>query len=399
MLKKSSFFDFFGRREGVVFEQYLADSTEDEDYIDWNGFLLPNDYGDAEVEYRAIRKSCAIFDVSPLRKFRIRGAEAGAFLDRLVTRPASGMFPMRGVYVVFCNEDGSLKDDAILHKYADDDYLLLPSDMDHSAYFADLLQRFELEDISVVDCTHEWTGLAVQGPLSATVMQCLGFSGIEFLEPLAIRDFPFPGGSIRIARMGFTADLGYEIWLKAGQQQALEQAIQSARESLGIPIPGYGLSALQACRLEGGFIVAGWDCATQADPNPGFERSPFELGLGWLVDLDAADFVGKDALLEEKRNGSRYTLRSFTINDPRVPEDGAPLYAKVADEDMEVGIITCSSWSWDLEQMIGNASIENRYAAIKNAWMILDGDTLMVRLSCGPLRSFERSKKMPAPIA
>jgi len=399
VLKKSPFFDFFSQTEDVEFNQYLAGSLEDEDYIDWNGFLLPNDYDDAEAEYRAIRDACAIFDVSPLRKYRIQGTDAGSFLDHLVTRPPSGMPAMRGVYVVFCNEDGSLKDDAILHKYADDDYMLLPSDMDHSAYFAGLLQRYGLEDISVDDCTYDWTGLAVQGPQSATVMQNMGFSGIEFLEPLAIRDFPFHGGSIRIARMGFTADLGYEIWLKAGQQQALEQAIQSARGSLDIAIPGYGLTALQACRLEGGFIVAGWDCSTQADPNPGFERSPFELGLGWLVNLDAADFVGKDALLKEKRNGSSYTLRSFTINDPRVPEDGAPLYAKVADEDVEVGIITCSSWSWDLDKMIGNASLESRYAAIKDAWTILVGDTLSVRLSRGPLRSFERSKKVPAPIA
>ncbi len=112
MLKKSPFFDFLNRREDTDFHQYLVNSVEDADFIDWNSFPLPNDYGDAVAEYRAIRESCAMFDVSPLRKYRITGVGSGAFLDRLLTRPASRVASMRASYVVFCNEDGSLKDDA-----------------------------------------------------------------------------------------------------------------------------------------------------------------------------------------------------------------------------------------------------------------------------------------------
>jgi aminomethyltransferase len=74
-LKKAPFFDFFNRRN-IGFEQFLHDSVQDEDYIDWNQFVLPKDYGDAQEEYQAIRNSCAIFDVSPLRKYRIQGADA-----------------------------------------------------------------------------------------------------------------------------------------------------------------------------------------------------------------------------------------------------------------------------------------------------------------------------------
>ncbi len=129
-MKKSIFFDFLNRRQDVDFKRFMAESTEDEQYINWNEFLLPMDYGDAEAEYFAIRNSCAIFDVSPIRKIRVRGADAGAFFDRLLTRPVSGLPAMRATYTVFCNEDGSLKDDSILYKFADDDYLLMPSDVD-----------------------------------------------------------------------------------------------------------------------------------------------------------------------------------------------------------------------------------------------------------------------------
>jgi aminomethyltransferase len=398
MLKKSPFFDFLNRRENTDFQQYLAESIENTDFIDWNGFLLPNDYGDAVAEYRAIRESCAMFDVSPLRKYRITGAGSGAFLDRLLTRPASRAASMRGIYVVFCNEDGSLKDDAILHKYSEDDYLLLPSDMDHSAYFEKLLIRFEIQDVTITDCTHSWTGFALQGPLSTTVMSHMGFEGIEHLEPFEIRDFPLAGGMVRTARVGFTADLGYECWFQPELRSAIEQCFISVRESLNLDIPGYGLTALQACRLEGGFIVAGWDCSTEADPQPGFERTPFELGLDWLVNLDAMDFIGKEALLEQQQSGCRFTLASFEMDGPCKPADGAVLFAQVDGQAQPVGSINCSAWSETLGKMIGNASMESRHTDIESAWTKLDGKVIPVTLSSPPLLKFERARQVPAPI-
>jgi aminomethyltransferase len=398
-VKKSPFFETLNFQSRIDFEQFLLDSAQDEHFISWNEYVLPLDYGDAESEYQAIRNNCAIFDVSPLRKYRIQGKDSGAFLDFLVTRPVSQAPVMRGIYVVFCNEDGSLKDDAILHKYSDEDYLLLPSDMDHSKHFEMLVSKLGLEEVTIQDCSDSLVGMAIQGPMSAQVLEQMGFAGIEQIKPMEVAEFPLSGGTIRIARMGFTADLGYECWMQPELGEAFEQCIRSARDLTGLTIPGYGLSALQACRLEGGFIVAGWDCATEADPNPGFERSPFELGLGWLVDLASEDFFGRDVLLEEHQSGSRFSLRSFQINDPRSPEDGAGLFVTEGGEKKAVGLITCSSWSWDLGTMIGNASIEQDYSEEKEVWTWLEGDSVKVELSRGPLRSFARSKQVPAPLA
>ena len=81
----------------------MATSVADEHYINWNEFLLPSDYGDAAAEYAAIRNSCALFDVSPIRKIRVQGNGAGAFFDRLLTRPVSQLAGMRAAYTIFCN--------------------------------------------------------------------------------------------------------------------------------------------------------------------------------------------------------------------------------------------------------------------------------------------------------
>ena len=397
MLKKSVFFDFLNRRTDTDFSHFMATSSEDEQYINWNEFVLPHDYGDAETEYHAIRNSCAIFDVSPIRKIRVRGDNAGAFFDRLLTRPVSELPAMRATYAVFCNEDGSLKDDAILYKFATDDYLLMPSDVDHSPYFDSLCRRFDIDSVSFTECTDAWAGVALQGPLSATVMRNMGFEGIEQLEPFKVRDYEIDGCAMRVSRMGFTADLGYECWFKTGLAETVMHSIRTARSTLSIALPGYGLSALQACRLEGGFIVAGWDCATEVDPQLGFERSPFELGLGWLVDLDAADFVGRDALRRQKEMGHPFTLRSFEIDQSSAPDDGASVYAG-ADDTESAGIVTCSSWSWGMNKTIGNASIKSEYAELTQAWVEIGGKRVEARLSRGPLLILERRSQVPAPL-
>jgi aminomethyltransferase len=398
MLRKSTFFDFLNRRDESDFESFVAESIEDEHYINWNQFVLPHDYGDAELEYRAIRNNCAIFDVSPLRKIQVRGLGAGAFLDRLLTRPVSDLPAMRATYTVFCNEDGSLKDDAILYRYANDDYLLMPSDIDHSPYFESVCRKLGLGDVTFTECTDLWSGLAIQGPRSASVLQNMGFDDVDQLRPFEVRDYELSASTIRISRMGFTADLGYECWFEPGLADAFMRGIESARSSTGIALPGYGLDALQVCRLEGGFIVAGWDFATELEPQPGFERSPYELGLGWLVNLDSADFVGRDALLKQKKGGYRFTLRCFEIDKNSQPDDGAEIYTSVDGQDVSIGTVNCSSWSWGLEKMIGNASIKSEHAEQEDAWVLLNGERCELKLSQGPLINLERRNQVPAPV-
>ncbi len=398
MLKKSVFFDFLNRRDGVDFETFMAESVENEHYINWNEFLLPHDYGDAEIEYFAIRNSCAIFDVSPIRKIRVRGSGAGNFFDHLVTRPVSDLPSMRATYVVFCAEDGSLKDDAILYKFADDDYLLMPSDVDHSPYFESLCRQLEISGVAFEECTDTWAGLAIQGPKSASALLTRDFADVEQIEPFEMRDYTLNGSPIKISRMGFTADLGYECWFEPHLADAFKQLIQSTRSAMDIELPGYSPDALEVCRLEGGFIVAGWDCATELDPQSGFERSPVELGLGWLVNLDAADFVGRNALLEQKKMGHRFTLRHFEFGENNKPDDGAEIYTDLDGNDVPIGTVNCSSWSFGLNKTIGNASIKSKYAKVETAWILLDGKRLAMKLSGGPFINLERRYQVPAPL-
>ena len=136
-LDSSPFFELLNRQSPEERARLYTTEQFEETYIDWNGMLLPMHQGDAEAEYLAIRQTCGAFDVSPLRQLRFIGPDAAALLDHTLTRPASSLAPGKGTYVVFCEADGTLRDDALLHRVADDEFLLMPSDMDHRPWFAD----------------------------------------------------------------------------------------------------------------------------------------------------------------------------------------------------------------------------------------------------------------------
>jgi glycine cleavage system T protein (aminomethyltransferase) len=398
MPKKPPFFDFLNRRTEADYDFLLSNGHEEEDYINWNDFLLPTHFGDWQYEYHAIRNSCALFDVSPLRKIRIQGSEACLLLDRLLTRPVSGLATMRASYAIFCNQDASLKDDIVLYKLADDDYLIMPSDIDHTPYFIELCTQFGYTEIEFTECTQDWVGLAIQGPQSASVMLAMGVSGIENLRPFEIRNFEVDGAQYMIARMGFTADLGYECWMAPAEAKAFTSKLTNVRRELSIDLPGYALAALEACRLEGGFVVAGWDFSTELDPSPGFERSPYELGLGWLVNIDAGDFVGRTALAAQLQQGFQYTFRQFTIaQNVELPESSA-VFSLVDGIETTIGSVNCASYSPGLEQTIGNASLLSEFKELTEGWIIIGERRIAIELVSEALINRSYRNQVPAPL-
>lgn len=399
-MKKSVFFDFLNRSSDKTFDALLSFGEEGKDYIIWNEFLLPQSYGDAEREYHAIRKECAVFDVSPIRKIRISGTAANQLLDYVLTRSVSSSEEMTAIYVTYCNSDGTLKDDSILYKFSNEDYLLMPSDIDHSDYLElcrDIL-GISKNDLRITECTDLWRGLAIQGPKSALVVNTLFEEDFSDLSPFEVREVSQFGIDAKVARVGFTADLGYEVWFDSNSTLAIQDRLEKARETLGLDIPGYGLAALEVCRLEGAFIVAGWDFSTEADPIPGFERSPFEVGLNWLVDLKKNDFVGKKSLLSQQANGNRFVLRQFELDRHLHLADGSPIYNVSGATKIEIGIINCSTWSWGLQKTIGNVSLKEKYQDVVSAVVDIHQDSYPLILRRGPFFNLPQRNATPAPL-
>ena len=393
--KKSVFYDFLTRYSGDDFDSYMAAAVADEDYLNWNGYTLRYVFEDEEKEYRAVREGCALFDATPANKYRIRGKDAGPLLDYLTTRAMSALPPMRATYAIWCNPDGMLNDDAMLLKLADDDFLLFAAEVDHTDYLAELADRFA--DVSVVDESAQWAGLAVQGARSCAALAAFGFDGVEELRPYGIADFELAGARVIVARVGFTGDLGYEIWFDRSSCPAIEDAFVAAEKQLELQISGYGLTTIQLCRMESGMIVPGWDTA-QTFQDPEFERSPFELGLAWNVDLErAGDFVGKAALLAERAHGSRFAMKGFEVDDECELLDGTELFATIDGSPVQVGTLPSVSWSHDAGRWIGLCSLRTEYADVTDCFVTLDEEQHACRIAGLPFVTFDRRRQVPAP--
>jgi aminomethyltransferase len=354
-------------------------------------------YGDGESEYRAVRSACALFDASPVKKYKISGADAGAFLDAVMTRQMSRQKSLRVNYAVLCNDDGMLLDDGLLYKFSDDNYLLMVSEIDHDEHFANASNRFD--ELNIDEITPAWSGLAFQGPKSCEILHSIGFSSIENLKPFEIKKFAFDSGNVTVARVGFTADLGYEVWFEPELNRVVEQAIRKAEVALSTKIDGYGLKALNALRLEGGFIVPGWDTAQTFEDND-YERTPAELGISWTVDLDRKDdFIGKAALLKEKERGPRFKTIGVTIDQECDLAEGMELYTVIDGKVLQAGTCPSVAWSYGLKRWLGIASIQSDFFRSDLTYhMQIEGEQIACRLVKLPFVKYDRYRRVPAPV-
>jgi len=396
-IQKSIFFDFLNRYSDDTFESFIAEAREDTDYINWHNYCVPMDYGDTEKEYKAVRGSCALFDASPVKKYRISGLDSGKLLDRVMTRRKSLQKSMQVSYAVFCNDDGMLLDDGLLYKFSDDNYLLMISEIDHDDHF--MKASLGLDQLKIEEVTPSLSGLALQGPKSCTVLKSMGMTSIENLKPFEIKNYPAENGEITIARVGFTSDLGYELWFKPELRKSVENMICQAETALDMRISGYGLNALNAFRLEGGFIVPGWDTA-QTFENNDHERTPSELGIAWTVDYNREDdFVGKKALLKEKKYGPRFNTVGFTMEHKQKPVDGTKLYTTIDGTAVEAGSFPVIAWSYELNCWLGLASVKADYPENEHDFYIIkDGDHVSCNQSSLPFVNFSRYRQTPAPL-
>jgi len=199
-------------------------------------------------------------------------------------------------------------------------------------------------------------------------------------------------------RVGFTGDLGYEIWFSPDAIEAVEKALNKAEKALDLQIPGYGLTAVQICRIEAGMIVPGWDTIgefTDLDK----ERTPYELTLGWNVKLDREEeFVGKTALTLEKATGPRFRMKGITINQHCSVEEGQELYANINGKRVTVGTLPSLIWNADKSQWIGFVSLKIDHAEVDNTY-IIDNDTeVNCHISKLPFINLQHRVQVPAMV-
>ena len=295
-----------------------------DDWMDLFGYWAPSVVTDTLEEYRACREAAALMDFTMLRKVDIDGPGAQAFVNTIVTRDVSRLEPGQIAYGALCDAHGKMVDDCtVMVRSADRIRFCGANDRDH-----EIFREQAPAGIVVREFTDEMPHLCLQGPLSRRLLQPLAsqdLSNASFPYYTFREDVEIGGIPVFMTRLGYTAELGYELWVERDRALDLWDALVEALTPQGMKV--IGMVALDLFRIEGGFIIGG----VEYDPTV----SPYECGLGWSVALDKGDFQGREQLLRDKE-ATTMRLTSVTLERGGDAASGAPLFV----DGEEVGLVT-----------------------------------------------------------
>jgi len=322
----------------------------------YNHMYAPSHFGDPEREYRALIEDVVIWDVACERQVELSGPDAEALTRYLTTRDISGTATGQGRYVPICDHDGTLINDPVLQKLADDCFWLSIADSD-ILFWARAIAAERSMDVRVSE--PDASPLGVQGPRAEDVVADLFGEWVRELKYFWFRETDLEGIPILLARSGWSKQGGFELYLRdASRGTELYDRVKAA----GVP---YGIIAgapNDVERVESGLVSYGADAR--------YGANPFELGLGAFVDLDRADdFVGKAALTRLVNAGIKRRRVGFVIGGERI--DGISDWHDVSLGGEVVGTITEAVYSPRLER---NIAVGMLSTAFDDATMDLETD-------------------------
>ena len=352
-----------GRLRTPFYERMVELDTLN-NWHEWKGYSTPDALYCPETEYFAIRNATAVFDLTPMTKYRIKGPDALAYLNRLVTRDMAKIKPGRVAYAVWCDDLGQVLDDGTIFHLREGEYRLCSQERHYDWLITSALGF----DVSITEETAEIAGLAVQGPTSYSVLTKMGLDGLGELKPFGLMHFDFDGAELMVSRTGFTGDLGYELWIEPGKAGLLWDDLFRAGKLYGIR--AIGVHALEMARVEAGYLAAFQDFLP-AKPTVRTDRtrSPLELGLEWLVDFKKPNFNGRRALAEEKRRGSTWRLVKLDIEGNKAAHNSY-IFAKSKNNRKEIGFVTSAVWSPVTKQNVALGTVNMPHGAVgSDVWI------------------------------
>ncbi|MBV9009814.1 MAG: glycine cleavage system aminomethyltransferase GcvT [Verrucomicrobia bacterium] len=330
--------------------------------VPFAGWLMPVQYTSLVAEHQAVRNALGIFDISHMGQFIVSGERAASWLNEMLTNNVARLEVRQGQYTFLLNERGGIIDDLILYRIGDTEFLLVVNaakiEEDWRWLKAHVRQASNgtpSEERNLETCatlknrSAEFGAAAIQGPRALGFFRAWIGGDKEPPSRNFIADFPMAGGTISIARTGYTGEDGFEVFFPAEIAGEVWRSALSVGAQFGMK--PCGLGARDTLRLEMCYPLNGSDLSP--------ERNPLEAGLGLFVDLSKSRFAGREALLASKANGARERLIAFKMDGKGPPP--RPHYA-VLNNGERVGEITSGTLSPSLNIGIGMAYVSAEYA-------------------------------------
>ena len=330
-----------------LYEQHVARGGK---IVDFGGWALPVQYQGIAQEHRAVRTAAGLFDVSHMGEIRVTGADAAAFIQRMVTNDIAPADTGRAIYSPMCEDNGGVVDDLLIYKYSDTEFLLVVNAVNTDKDAAWLNEHVS-GNVIVENVSDDFAQLAIQGPTAETILQKLTDEPLGEITFFRFKpDVKLGGISAMVSRSGYTGDDGFEIYLRCADAPKLWNSLLDAGRDDGlVPV---GLGARDTLRLEAALPLYGQEISA--------DISPLAAGLGRFVKMDKGDFIGREALLAQKADGPARLLAGFELMAPGIPRS----HYEVEAGGKTIGFVTSGSVSPSLGKSIGLALADAAFAKV-----------------------------------
>lgn len=310
--------------------------------VPFAGFEMPVQYDGLVAEHTRTRTQVGLFDVSHMGEVRVTGPEALDVVNRLITNDLNRISDGRALYTCLCAEDGTIVDDLIVYRISPQEIFICVNAGNRAGDFAHM-QAHARGEATLTDEGDAWGQIAVQGPNAPELLGRVFGADVGAQKPFRIRTAELGGTPVMVASTGYTGEPGGEVYAPASATAAVWEALEAAGQDLGVgPV---GLGARDTLRLEMGYCLYGNDIDRTT--------TPLEAGLGWVVRLDKADFVGRSALVAQSEAGVPRKLVGVEVTERGIPRHGYP----VLHEGAVVGTVTSGTSSPTTGRAVGLALV------------------------------------------
>ncbi|MDA8218874.1 MAG: glycine cleavage system aminomethyltransferase GcvT [Dehalococcoidales bacterium] len=323
--------------------------------IDFAGWQMPVQYTSIIEEHQKVRQAAGIFDISHMGRIYVSGKGAASLLQLALTNDVLSLAVGQSHYSLLCNPQGGIKDDVLVYRLAESEYLLVTNASNREKVLAWLgalkderVRHNGFGETRWADRTLETAMIAVQGPASPEVLQPLTNANLAGLKYYRSEEGSFGAETGLISRTGYTGEDGFEVILPA--EAGIRLWEQLAAEARAGKAALAGLGARDTLRLEAGLPLYGHELDESVNP--------YEVGLGRFVRPDKGAFVGRDALQRVAEAGPRRRLTGLTIPDGAIARQGTPVQL----DGRVVGSVTSGNRSPSLRRSIAMALVETEVA-------------------------------------
>jgi aminomethyltransferase len=328
-------------KQTPLFEEHVKLGAK---MIGFGGWNMPVFYSSILDEHQAVRRNAGVFDISHMGQLELSGPQARVWLNLLLTNNVEKLAVGEGQYTFLLNRQGGVIDDLIVYRRSEQRFLLVVNAAKIEEDVAWLRSHIAPE-VTLTDLSDAYGAVALQGPKSALILHELG----ELPTRNHLSEYTLGGVRVSVARTGYTGEDGFEIFFPAVDAAKIWQRILE----LGTPfeIRPCGLGARDTLRLEVCYPLNGSDLAP--------DRTPIEAGLGFFVDLEKPDFVGREVLANQKTVGPQQKLVAIRALDKCPP---LRAHYAVFAADQLIGELTSGTQSPSLNYGIGLGYVDTSFA-------------------------------------